>query len=137
MRSESIYDTRKASSDDQALAGGSPVRTEPLPLEFPGVHYMDHREIEAVVSVLRARSPFRYYGMNPQKQVECLEAEFARFLGVNHALAVTSGAGALHTALAALGIGPGHEVIVPAYLWASVVAAGGESRSHPGAGGYR
>ncbi|MCC6367078.1 MAG: DegT/DnrJ/EryC1/StrS family aminotransferase [Bryobacterales bacterium] len=113
----------KPRSDEQALAGGSPVRTEPLPLEFPGVHYMDDREIEAVVSVLRARSPFRYYGMNLQKQVECLEAEFAGFLGVNHALAVTSGTGALHTALAALGVGPGHEVIVPAYLWVSVAAA--------------
>jgi 8-amino-3,8-dideoxy-alpha-D-manno-octulosonate transaminase len=29
----------------------------------------------------------------------------------------------LHTALAALGIGPGDEVIIPAYLWVSVAAA--------------
>jgi len=75
------------------------------------------------VAVLRARSPFRFYGVDPQRQVESFESEFARFVGVKHALAVTSGTGALHTALSALGIGPGDEVIVPAYLWVSVLAA--------------
>ena len=50
-------------------------------------------------------------------------AEFAAFLGITHCVATNSGTGALHTALAALGVGPGQEVIVPAYLWVSVVAA--------------
>jgi 8-amino-3,8-dideoxy-alpha-D-manno-octulosonate transaminase len=36
---------------------------------------------------------------------------------------MTSGRGALHTALSALRVGPGQEVIVPAYLWVSVLAA--------------
>ena len=106
-----------------AIDGGKPVRTKPLPLEFPGVHHMDAQEIQAAVRLLRARSPFRYYGIELQKEVEKLEAEFARFLGVKHALAVASGTGALHTALSALGVGPGQEVIVPAYMWVSVVAA--------------
>jgi 8-amino-3,8-dideoxy-alpha-D-manno-octulosonate transaminase len=106
-----------------AIDGGKPVRTKPLPLEFPGVHHMDAKEIQAAVRLLRARSPFRYYGIELQKEVEKLEAEFARFLGVKHALAVASGTGALHTALSALGVGPGQEVIVPAYMWVSVVAA--------------
>jgi dTDP-4-amino-4,6-dideoxygalactose transaminase len=113
----------KFADSSLAIAGGAPVRTEPLPLEFPGVHYMDDREIEAVVGVLRSRSPFRYYGIDLQRQVESFELEFARFLGVNHALAVSSGTGALHIALSSLGVGPGQEVIVPAYLWVSVVAA--------------
>jgi len=100
-----------------------PVRTKPLPLEFPGVHHMDDKEIRAAVRVLKARSPFRYYGIKLQKEVEKLESELARFYGVKRAIAVSSGTGALHAALSALGAGPGQEVIVPAYLWVSVLAA--------------
>ena len=40
-----------------------------------------------------------------------------------HVVAVTSGTAALHTALSALRVGPGCEVIVPAYMWVSVIAA--------------
>src|SRR5215472_7520864 len=106
-----------------AIAGGKPVRTEPLPLEFPGVHHMDDEEVQAALRVIRSRSLFRYYGVDPQGEVATFESEFARFLGVSHALAVTSGSGALHVALSALGVGPGQEIIVPAYLWVAVVAA--------------
>ena len=106
-----------------AIHGGKPVRRAPLPLEFPGVHYMDNKEVQAAVRVLKARSLFRYYGMRLQNEVQRLEHDFARFLGVKHAIAVSSGTGALHSALSALAIGPGQEVIVPAYLWVSVVAA--------------
>src|SRR6266498_3733587 len=94
-----------------AIRGGSPVRTEPLPLEFPGVHYMDQEEEEAVVRVVRSRSPFRFYGVNLQREVAGFEEEFAAFAGVRHAVAVASGTGALHTALGALSVGPGQEVI--------------------------
>jgi dTDP-4-amino-4,6-dideoxygalactose transaminase len=38
-------------------------------------------------------------------------------------VAVSSGTGALHTALGALGAGPGQEVIIPAYLWVSIADA--------------
>ncbi len=44
-------------------------------------------------------------------------------MGAKYAVAMTSGTGALHTALSALGVGPGQEVIVPAYMWVSVVAS--------------
>jgi dTDP-4-amino-4,6-dideoxygalactose transaminase len=106
-----------------AIEGGTPVRTTPLPLEFPGMHYLDQAEIEAVVRVLKSRSLFRYYGIDLQGEVAAFEREFAEFIGVEHALAVTSGSAALATALSALGVGPGQEVIVPAYLWVAVVAA--------------
>ena len=116
---------KQAVIDDQipAIEGGTPVRTEPLPLEFPGVHHMDEEEIEAAVRLLKSRSLFRYYGIDAQGEVEAFESEFARFAGVKHALAVSSGTGALHVAMGALGVGPGQEVIVPAYLWVSVIAA--------------
>ncbi len=100
-----------------------PIRSEPLPLEFPGIHHMGDEEVEAALRVLRARSPFRYYGIKLQREVESFEAEFCSFLGASHAVAVSSGTGALHTGLSALGVGPGQEVIIPAYLWVSVAAA--------------
>jgi dTDP-4-amino-4,6-dideoxygalactose transaminase len=113
----------QVSPEKLAIHGGAPVRTEPLPLEFPGVHHMDEQEIESAVGVLRDRSPFRYYGVKLRHEVEQFEREFAAHLGVPHALAVGSGTGALHTALAALGVGPGQEVIVPAYMWVAVISA--------------
>src|SRR3989475_11935120 len=57
-----------------------------------------------------------------------LEAELARACGVEYALAVSSGTAALHLAVLALGIGPGDEVLVPAYTFpatANVVALAG------------
>jgi 8-amino-3,8-dideoxy-alpha-D-manno-octulosonate transaminase len=106
-----------------AINGGTPIRSVPLPLEFPGIHHMDDEEIDAALRVLHSRSPFRYYGVDLQGEVQAFENEFAAFLGVSHCLAVNSGTGALHVALAALGVGPGQEVVVPAYMWVSVVAA--------------
>jgi dTDP-4-amino-4,6-dideoxygalactose transaminase len=53
------------------------------------------------------------------------EAAIARACEVEHAAAVSSGTAALHLALLALGIGPGDEVLVPAYTFpatANVVA---------------
>jgi len=113
----------RVSREVLAIDGGVPVRREPLPLEFPGVHHMDEEEVDAAVKVLRSRSLFRYYGVDLQREVAQFEEEFAQWLGVKHALAVSSGTGALHTALSALGAGPGQEIIVPAYMWVSVLAA--------------
>jgi len=84
---------------------------------------MGDEEVEAAVRVLRARSLFRYYGVDLQREVDSFEEEFARFTGARYALAVGSGTGALAVALSALGAGPGQEIIVPAYLWVSTVAA--------------
>lgn len=51
------------------------------------------------------------------------EDAFARFVGMKHALATSSCTGALHLALLALGIGPGHEVIVPELSWIAAASA--------------
>ncbi len=117
--------TPTLSTEEERLAihGGPPVRGQPLPLEFPGIHHMDEEEVEAAARVLRDRSPFRYYGLNLRGEVDQFEKEFAIHLGLPYAVAVSSGTGALHTALSALGVGPGQEVIVPAYMWVAVAAA--------------
>jgi len=52
-----------------------------------------------------------------------LQKEFAQWLGVKHCLVTNSGTSALHMAVASLGIGPGDEVIVPAFTYWSTAAA--------------
>ena len=52
-------------------------------------------------------------------KVRAFEEAFAKRHQVKHALAVTSATTALHLALVALEIGPGDEVIVPAFTWVS------------------
>jgi dTDP-4-amino-4,6-dideoxygalactose transaminase len=52
-----------------------------------------------------------------------LEAELTSKLGVKHALFVNSGTSALTCCLIGWGIGPGDEVIVPAYTYISTAAA--------------
>jgi dTDP-4-amino-4,6-dideoxygalactose transaminase len=52
-------------------------------------------------------------------QVAQFERRFAEYCGAPHAVASTSCTTALHLVLAALGLGPGDEVIVPAFTWVS------------------
>ena len=47
------------------------------------------------------------------------EEKWSHFTGAKNSVAVTSCTSALHLSLAALGIGPGDEVIVPAFTWIS------------------
>jgi perosamine synthetase len=51
------------------------------------------------------------------------EQEFARYCGVSHGVATANGTVALHLALVALGIGPGHEVIVPSLTFIATANA--------------
>lgn len=52
-------------------------------------------------------------------RVAAFEQAFAAYVGVPHAIAVNSGTAALHVALLAHGIGPGDDVIVPAFSFAA------------------
>lgn len=72
---------------------------------------LGEEEIEAVSTVIRS-------GMLAQgPRVEEFEHAFAKYCDSTHGVAVNSGTAALHAALLALGIGPGDEVIVPAFTF--------------------
>lgn len=109
---------------DLAINGGEPAVRSPLPPMYPGGMRIGAEEEAQVLDVLRSRRLFRYYGPQegPSKVAE-LEQRFAEMCGEQFALAVTSGTAALLCGLAALEIGPGDEVIVPAYTWIASVEA--------------
>jgi len=109
----------KVSDDKLAIEGGMPVRTKPFSPEWPGANWYGDAEIEMVQRVVKARSPFRFFGPDVQHMCDKLEEQFSKRLGVKYALGVSSGTSALYTALGAMGIGPGDEVLLPGYLWAS------------------
>jgi len=93
------------------------------PHEFPGAYWLDQQEDQAVLDVLHNGSLFRYYGLKSPSKVDAYEAAAREFYGAKYALATNSGTGALCTAMSALGVGPGCEVILPAFLWVATVGA--------------
>lgn len=93
------------------------------PEPYPGAYWLDEREERAVLDVLRRRSLFRFYGLKKPKYAEALEKQAREFYGTKYALGVNSGTGALFTAMTALGIGPGCEVIVPSFFWVATAGA--------------
>lgn len=78
---------------------------------------LDDAELAGVERVLRSR----WLSMGPVTRE--FEAAFAQMVGVRHALAVSNGTTALHLAYAALGLGPGDEVIVPALTFVATANA--------------
>jgi perosamine synthetase len=55
--------------------------------------------------------------------VAAFEQEFAACIGVPHAVAASSGTAALHLVLAAMGIGPGDEVVIPSFVCSALLHA--------------
>ena len=86
------------------------------------MYEIGQEEIEAVAAVLRSGQLFRYRG-GEGGQADACEKRLAELCGCQHALVVTSGTAALICALVGLGIGPGDEVIVPAYTWLASAGA--------------
>ncbi len=91
-----------------AINGGARVRTTPLP-NVGDVSGRDFGEAEIanVTEVIKTGRMFRYGG----KYVDSFEQDFTRKLDMKHAAAVTSGTAALHTAMGALNLDVGREVI--------------------------
>ncbi len=99
----------------------------PRPQMGLGITMIGAEEEALVLEVLRSKRLFRYdYKTPPEKQgamSATLEREIREKMGVKYALGVTSGTAALEVALAAMGVGPGDEVIVPAWSWISCFTA--------------
>lgn len=104
-----------------AVEGGSPVREIPLHADFWGTSFYGDEETRELTDVVKVRRPFRWYGpgKEPPQKVAAFEKAFAQRMQTRYALAVTSGSAALQAAVAAIGIGPGDEVILPAWTWHS------------------
>jgi 8-amino-3,8-dideoxy-alpha-D-manno-octulosonate transaminase len=108
-----------ASGSALALDGGKPVRATSLTTECPGAQFYDDKEQIEATQAVESHSLFRWYGPQTPRKVANFEKDFAKVIGVKYVLGVTSGTAALHVALTALGVGPGDEVIMPAWTWYS------------------
>ncbi len=85
-----------------------------IPLSRPEIRRADSAAVNAVL-----RGPRLSLG----KKLEEFERAVASYAGAKHAVAMNSGTSALHVALAALGVGPGDEVIVPSFAFIAVANA--------------
>ncbi|MBJ7329446.1 MAG: DegT/DnrJ/EryC1/StrS family aminotransferase [Solirubrobacteraceae bacterium] len=78
---------------------------------------MHEEDVQAVLDCLQEG----WLTMGPRTQA--FEAAFGDWVGADHSVAVGSGTAALHLALLAAGVGPGDEVIVPAFTFVATAAA--------------
>ncbi len=95
--------------DRLAINGGPKA----VPNRLTGWPHFDEKAIRAVEEVLRSGKVNYWTG---PKGME-FERRYAEWQGSGYAISVATGTAALHVALAALGIGPGDEVIVPSYTF--------------------
>ena len=96
-------------NDKPALLGGQKT----FERRFPSWPIYDSTEEQALLEVLHSKKWGRLDGDVTAK----FEAEYARMMGMKHALGTSGGTTALYAMLGALGIGPGDEVIIPAYTF--------------------
>lgn len=86
---------------------------------------MGKEEVAAVAEVLASG----WIGLGPRTKQ--FEDAFAHYIGVRYASGVNSATAALHLAVAALGIGPGDEVLVPAITFVSTALAASYCGARP------
>lgn len=100
----------------------------------PGSYLLGEEEKRSILEVIESGWLYRYADPSAksfQAKVLQFEEEFSRRVGVPHAVAVSSGTAALFVALAALGVGPGDEVIVPGYTFIASIGSIVYSRAVP------
>jgi perosamine synthetase len=91
-----------------AVHGGTPRISAGAHVKWPVLGATDKEAVLRVLDRGVLSGPFA-------PEIRALEREFAAYLGVKHCLTTNSGTSALHVALAASGVGPGDEVITPAF----------------------
>ena len=132
------------SATDLAILGGAPVRMRPFQVE----PLVDSDEEAMVLAAIRDKNFSRYIGSNAPdiektlrmtsaeaasigdywhylggSNVRAFAAEFAAAFGAPYAIPVNSATTGLSVALAAAGVGPGDEVIVPAISFSATASA--------------
>lgn len=93
-----------------AILGGTPVAPEKV---WPAWPYVDERVVEEVVKTTRSGIWCRI--QSPTGTVTTFEKEFAKMMGTKTSVSTGSGTQSLNTAVEALGIGPGDEIITSPY----------------------
>ncbi len=88
--------------------------SEIIPMSMPDI---DESDVEAVAEVIRSGR----LALGPR--TAAFEKAIAGYVGVKHAVAVSSGTAALHLIVKALGIGQGDEVLLPSFTFAASVNA--------------
>src|SRR5512144_1132002 len=103
-------------SETLAIRGGTPVVPKELHCRWPVITGEDRAAVLDVLDAGILNGPYA-------PQVKALEEEWARYCSVRHALTTNSGTAALHTAVAAGGIGTGDQVITTAFTFLATALA--------------
>ena len=103
-----------------AIFGGNKVREKP----FPKYPIISSDEKNAVLEVLESGNLSTFVASPGEnflggKKIHEFEEKFANYIGTKFAVAFNSATSALHAAVAAVGVNPGEEVIVPPYTFTS------------------
>jgi len=109
-----------------AILGGTPVAPAKV---WPSWPYVDEKVVEEVVKTTRSGIWCRIQSRTGT--VPTFEKEFAKLMGVNTSVCVGSGTQALSTAVEALGIGPGDEIITSPYTDPGTISSILTSRALP------
>jgi dTDP-4-amino-4,6-dideoxygalactose transaminase len=109
-----------------AILGGEPVRSKK---SWPPWPYWDDEVIDSIVKTTKSRIWCRI--QSSSGTVPTFEKKYAELIGVNYCVATGSGTQALHTAVEALGIGAGDEVITSPYTDPGTIASILSARALP------
>lgn len=96
-------------NDKPALLGGPKAH----PDRFPQWPVYDSTEEQALLDILNSSK----WGRLDGKATERFEQEYAKTVGTKHCLATNSGTSSLYTILGVMNLGPGDEVVMPAYTF--------------------
>ncbi len=106
--------------EELAILGGTPIRKT----KFLYSAIFEEEEKEAILEVMENGELSGFYkDFEGGKKVQDFQRKWANYFGSKNAIAVNSGTSALHVAIAASGIGPGDEVIVPAYSFTATASS--------------
>ncbi len=87
------------------------------------MYVVGKEEIKAIEEVVLSKKYFRYLGANQESITNACEKDWNHYLHSSFSLLTTSGTNALVVGMAAFGIGPGDEIIIPSYTFVATASA--------------